>query len=244
MTRGKPQDIKHDEPLNPLSRAAFKLQLRLHILPIRQTRRNRRRACCGCPCTGALCRLEWTERCDRSKLGIWETYPPGEISRESFLAKCREAEARGVRFSVGVVGMQEHIAEIKAMRNELPAHIYLWVNAYKRVHDYYSAADLRTLEAIDSLFPINNQHHASKGRVCHIGERVITVDGNGVIRRCHFIKAPIGNIYQLGLEKALYTRPCSTETCGCHIGYVHLESLQLDAVFGNGILERIPARMP
>ena len=34
----------------------------------------------------------------------------------------------------------------------------------------------------------------------------------------------------------LLPRPC---TCGCHIGYVHLDYLELHKVFGAG-LERIP----
>ncbi|MEO0844412.1 MAG: radical SAM protein, partial [Cyanobacteria bacterium J06643_5] len=33
---------------------------------------------------------------------------------------------------------------------------------------------------------------------------------------------------------------CSNDTCHCHIGYVHLDYLELDKVFGDGILERIP----
>jgi hypothetical protein len=60
------------------------------------------------------------------------------------------------------------------------------------------------------------------------------------MRRCHFIKEPIGNIYDPNYEAALFERPCTNETCHCHIGYVHLEYLELDKVFGSGILERIP----
>ena len=41
------------------------------------------------------------------------------------------------RFSVGVVGLKEHVAEIAALRAELPPAVYLWVNAYKREPDYY-----------------------------------------------------------------------------------------------------------
>ena len=62
------------------------------------------------------------------------------------------------------------------------------------------------------------------------------------MRRCHFIKQPIGNIYEPGFEKALFDRPCSNDTCGCHIGYVHLDYLGLYQVFGSGVLERIPQR--
>ncbi|HTE17442.1 MAG TPA: hypothetical protein VK689_03550, partial [Armatimonadota bacterium] len=39
---------------------------------------------------------------------------------------------------------------------------------------------------------------------------------------------------------ALAERPCPNETCGCHIGHVHLDRLKLYPVFGDGVLERIP----
>jgi hypothetical protein len=192
--------------------------------------------------TNLSCRLDWAEACDRRKLGLWTTFHPGEVTRERFLAKCLEADRRGVRFSVGVVGLKEHAAEIEALRRELPPHIYLWINAYKRVPDYYTAEELRQFEAVDPLFPLNNRRHPSRGRACRAGHCVLSVDGEGTMRRCHFIRQPIGNLYEPGFEAALQERPCTNETCGCHIGYVHLDHLRLDEVFGDGVLERIPAR--
>jgi hypothetical protein len=70
---------------------------------------------------------------------------------------------------------------------------------------------------------------------------VIAVDGDGTIRRCHFIERPIGNIYDPGVEAALAPRPCTRATCRCHIGYVHLDHLGLRDLFAGGVLERIPA---
>lgn len=190
--------------------------------------------------TNLSARLDWTERCPQDRLGLWATFHPGETVRERFLAKCHELEQRGVRYSVGVVGLKEHMAEIEALRQALPEHVYLWVNAYKRLTDYYSPTELLRLEAIDPLFPLNNQYHPSHGQACRAGESVISVDGDGTMRRCHFIKTPIGNIYEPNWADALQIRPCSNATCGCHIGYVHLDALQLYEVFGAGVLERIP----
>jgi hypothetical protein len=65
------------------------------------------------------------------------------------------------------------------------------------------------------------------------------VDGDGTMRRCHFIRAPIGNLYERGWEAALHPTPCTNETCGCHIGYVHMPELGLYDVFGDGVLERV-----
>ena len=192
--------------------------------------------------TNLSCRLDWADRCDRDKLGLWATYHPGEVSRARFLARCAEADRRGVRYSAGVVGLKEHAAEIEALRRELPPHVYLWVNAYKRVSDYYTPEEIARYTAVDPLFPVNNQRHPSQGRSCRTGESVVSVDGDGTVRRCHFVREPLGNLYAQDLGEMLRPRACPNDTCGCHIGYVHLDPLGLSGVFGTGLLERIPAR--
>src|SRR5687768_13316815 len=151
--------------------------------------------------TNLSCRLDWVDACDRRRLGIWATYHPAQVSRARFLARCAALDRLGVRFSVGVVGLKEHATEIEELRRELPDHIYLWVNAYKRLPDYYTTEDLRRLTSVDPLFPLNNQYHPSFGRACQCGETVISVDGNGTARRCHFIRTPIGNIYEPGFDQ-------------------------------------------
>jgi MoaA/NifB/PqqE/SkfB family radical SAM enzyme len=192
--------------------------------------------------TNLSCRLNWVEGCDKAKLGLWATYHPTQTTRERFLAKCRELDARQVRYSVGIVGMKAHAGEIKAMRAALGLHVYLWINAYKHGPEYYTPEEVERFTAVDPLFPLNNQYHPSAGRACRAGATVIAVDGEGVMRRCHFIKAPLGNIYAPGFERALRPTPCTNATCGCHIGYVHMNDLKLYEVFGDGVLERIPAR--
>jgi MoaA/NifB/PqqE/SkfB family radical SAM enzyme len=193
--------------------------------------------------TNLSCRLDWVGVCDKERLALWATFHPTEVTRERFVEKCWELDGRNVRFSVGAVGLKEHYDEIAALRRELPAHIYLWVNAYKREPHYYTDDDLCRFEAIDTLFPINTRHHPSLGQSCRSGTSVVSVDGDGTLRRCHFVREPIGNIYEEGFERALYDRPCPNATCGCHIGYVHLDSMRLYDVFGEGVLERIPEKV-
>jgi MoaA/NifB/PqqE/SkfB family radical SAM enzyme len=106
--------------------------------------------------------------------------------------------------------------------------------------DYYTPEMLADLTRIDPLFPLNNTYHASRGEPCRAGSTTISVDGDGVVRRCHFIKEPIGNIYDADFESCLRERLCTNDTCGCHIGYVHLDRLKLYDTFGSGVLERIP----
>ncbi len=192
--------------------------------------------------TNLSSRLDWVDRCDKRRLGLWATFHPGEVPFQRFLAACQDLDRRGVRLSVGVVGLKEHAEAIEAMRQCLPPRIYLWINAYKRVPDYYTADEIERLTTVDPLFPINNRRHPSLGRACRCGTSVISVDGDGTIRRCHFVRTPIGNIYEPGFERSRAPRPCTNETCGCHIGYVHMDDLRLYEVFGDGVLERIPAQ--
>lgn len=194
--------------------------------------------------TNLSCKLDWLAACDTTRLALWCTFHPTETTRERFLAKCRELHARGVRFSVGVVGLKEHFAEITELRRKLPADVYLWINAYKRNPDYYTTEMVEELTRIDPLFPINNQYHRSRGESCQAGATVISVNGDGTVRRCHFIREPIGNLYAPDFERCLVERPCVNETCGCHIGYVHLDRLGLYETFGDGVLERVPVGYP
>ncbi len=102
--------------------------------------------------TNLSSRLDWTERCDKSKIALWTTYHPSQTVRAHFLAKCRELIARDVRFSVGVVGLKEHMQEIEELRKELPEHIYLWINAYKRLPDYYTVNEMQRLSRLIHCF--------------------------------------------------------------------------------------------
>lgn len=190
--------------------------------------------------TNLSCRLDWVEECDKTKLALWATYHPGETQFDRFVRQCESLSQRGVRYSVGVVGIREHVDSIEAIRAALPENVYVWINAYKREKGYYNGEILARFTEVDPYFPINNVRHVSSGRACRTGESVFSVDGEGVMRRCHFVKAPIGNFYDADFESALKPRPCPNDSCGCHIGYVHRPDLGLETVYGANILERIP----
>lgn len=174
-------------------------------------------------------------------LTLWATYHPGQISRARFLSRCRQLTAMGIRFSVGVVGMREHLDEIEALRTDLWTGIYLWVNAYKREAEYYSEVELQRIRAVDPLFDANNQRYPSLGRGCRAGDTHFTVDGRGDVRRCHFVGEVIGNLYDGSLEQALHSRPCPVQSCGCYIGYIHLQGSTADGIYGKDRLGRIPS---
>lgn len=193
--------------------------------------------------TNGSCDFTWLERCDRDRLALWLSFHPDQVDLRAFAAKCRGLYARGVRFSVGVVGTREQIDSAGRLRALLPADVYLWINAYKDGGpNYYRAAEVEALTALDPLFPMSLTPHDSLGSVCRTGASVISVDGEGEVRRCHFVAERLGNLYRDDLDAMLKDRPCPNRECSCHIGYVHLEALGLYEVFGAGVLARIPAR--
>jgi hypothetical protein len=190
--------------------------------------------------TNLSCRTEWLADCDLKKAALWTTWHPTQTTMERFLAQCRNLDVLGVRYSVGVVGVREAFDEIARLREGLAPHVYLWVNAWKREAGYYLEEDISRIEKTDPHFRLNTIRHPSIGLPCRAGHTAFTVDGDGQMRGCHFIPGVLGNIYIPGFEQALAPRLCVNATCGCHIGYVHLEPLNLYARFGAGVLERIP----
>ncbi|MEV6212341.1 STM4011 family radical SAM protein [Kitasatospora sp. NPDC051914] len=188
--------------------------------------------------TNLSCRTGWLAEADLDTLALWITYHPGQVDRGRFLAKIRELAALGVRHSVGIVGEPEHLDAARELRAELPAATYLWVNAADGRS--YTDAEAAAWTAVDPLFGWSREPHPSGGRPCRTGESVVSVDGDGTVRRCHFVRPPLGNLYDGSYRAHLLPRPCPLPVCDCHIGYVHLESLPLYDVFAGGILERIP----
>jgi hypothetical protein len=182
--------------------------------------------------------LDWIARANPERLALWCTYHPEWTTQAAFLAQCARLDAAGVRYSVGVVGQREYAGAARALRAALPPEVYLWINAVKALA--YTPDELAMWQALDPLFLLNAQRWPSLGAACGAGERAITVDGDGTMRRCHFIADPIGNIYDDDWRAALAPRACTQLDCHCHIGYVHLDYLELGKVFATGLLERIP----
>jgi hypothetical protein len=189
--------------------------------------------------TNLSCRTAWLADTDRDTVALWCTYHPGQTPHDRFLAKTAELTDLGVRFSVGVVGLAEHLDAARRLRAELPASVYLWINAAEG-HDY-TDADAAEWAAIDPLFGFSRHPHPTRGRACRTGDSVVSVDGDGTVRRCHFVPEVLGNLYDGSFRKALQPTPCPLDVCDCHIGYVHAEQLPLYDVFAGGVLERIPA---
>ncbi|MEU0391536.1 STM4011 family radical SAM protein [Streptomyces sp. NPDC006208] len=192
--------------------------------------------------TNLSCRTDWMADADPGTLALWCTYHPGQTPYDRFLQKCTDLAGRKIRFSVGVVGLPDHLEQARRLRSELPPHVYLWVNAAEG--HTYTDEEAALWTALDPLFPYSRHPHRSAGLPCRTGGSVVSVDGDGTVRRCHFVRAELGNLYDGSFRRALGPRACPLAVCDCHIGYVHLETLPLYDVFAGGVLERIPAAAP
>ncbi len=186
----------------------------------------------------------WLDACEPSRIAFWCTFHPGETSLDRFLARCAALDERAVSYSVGVVGKREHLPSITALRAALHPEIYLWINAYRdEGPNHYAEDDLALLQAIDPLFGINRAGIRSRGRACATGESVISVDGDGEVRRCHSVKPDRQPLRPGFRRRPVAPRPCPLAQCRCHIGYAHMPHLGFRDLFGDGLLERaLPIR--
>lgn len=152
----------------------------------------------------------WLQACQPDKVSLWCTFHPGETSRSRFLRRIAELRALGVHHSVGMVAKREFFAEINALRMALPADTYLWLNAY---HDegphYYPPGDADWLTGIDPWFSFNLQPARSLGAPCQAGKSALSIDGDGNIKRCHFIDRHYGNLYDDNWRQILHPPPAA-----------------------------------
>ncbi|WP_230538164.1 STM4011 family radical SAM protein [Janthinobacterium sp. FW305-129] len=185
--------------------------------------------------------LDWLDKMDGlEKVGLWCTYHPDQTTLSRFLARCARLDAMGVRYSVGVVAMNEHLDAIRALRAALPAHVYLWLNAYdRRGPGYYSEPELAELDAIDPWFAQNRRPSPSRNKPCLAGEAALSVDGDGELARCHFVPERLGNLYTDDLADLLQEKSCPRFKCDCYIGYAQRKDLPFQSTFENGVLARI-----
>lgn len=193
-----------------------------------------------CIQTNLSCPLAWTGKVNTKTFALWTTFHPTETPVDKFIGQCQQLLENNIHFSVGIVGKKENFSFIQTLKDKLPPTIYLWVNAYKRQPNYYSSTEKNWLQEIDPLFSFNNTIYRTKGKGCEAGETSISIDGAGNVTRCHFIKEHLGNIYDQPLDTMLRTRPCTNDCCRCYIGYINLRELDLNRIYSNRMLERIP----
>ncbi|RAV19356.1 STM4011 family radical SAM protein [Paenibacillus contaminans] len=189
--------------------------------------------------TNLSARLDWVEQLEARKAAFWVTYHPGQTGETAFLKQCMTLYRQGLSFSVGSVGVKSAFGALSSLRRSLPDDVYMWVNAFKDKKNYYTEADFVFLRGIDPHFDRNAEDYASMDRDCNTGYDVFYVQGPGLVKRCYKDRSVIGHLYRDGLTGLSAKRACRMKCCDCYIGYIHMPELQLDTVYGGGLLERI-----
>jgi MoaA/NifB/PqqE/SkfB family radical SAM enzyme len=190
--------------------------------------------------TNLSCGLTWLAQCRPDRVSLWATYHPTETSADAFLQKVHTVCDLGIRICVGTVGVPEFLSTIAEMKRRLPPEVYLWVNAQQPRRRSYTSEELHGFQAIDPQFLLMARRRPSFGKSCSTGEYSFTVDGNGDMRRCHFVDEIIGNCYKPDWESALQPRTCPNRFCDCFLGRSHFLSDELSPFFGSTALERLP----
>ncbi|MBW8849245.1 MAG: radical SAM protein [Xanthomonadales bacterium] len=186
--------------------------------------------------------LRWLDEVDPRAFALWCTWHPTQVALATFVARCDALHRRGLRFSVGMVALREAFDDIDRLRAALHGDVPLWLNAWDgRDAEYYANDDVARLRRIDPHFGFSLDPPPSLGAPCATGESVLSIDGDGGVRRCHFVAEPLGNLYDGSFAAHLRSRPCPNRVCDCFIGYVHRHDLPFATDYAGGQLERVPA---
>jgi MoaA/NifB/PqqE/SkfB family radical SAM enzyme len=177
------------------------------------------------------------------KLALWTTYHPSEVDAaglEKLHAKWQLLQYRRIPFSVGIVGTHDALPHLEALRQRLDRRVYLWVNAYQREPNYYSAEELERIRAVDRWFDLNNQQFPSLGQPCLAGHRAVYLDDEGDLRRCFFVGEVFANIFRDGWKTLDAPRSCPKTSCHCYVGHMHIVELDFRGIYGRYLAARIP----
>jgi MoaA/NifB/PqqE/SkfB family radical SAM enzyme len=190
--------------------------------------------------TNLSCNIDWIRDCNLDRVGLWATLHATEVSPAAFISKVERLRELGVSMSVGMVAVPSFLDQIEDVRKCLPPDVYLWLNAQQPRSRPYRGDEVARLVAIDPHFRLTLRRERSIGRPCRAGETTFAVDGDGDMRRCHFVDEVIGNIYSSNWQSTLRPRGCPKQFCDCFLGKAQLRADELTPFFGDRLLERIP----
>lgn len=183
--------------------------------------------------TNLSCGVRWLNACNLDRLSLWTTFHPSEVSAAAFSAKVVALRRQGVQLSVGMVAIPGALNDVEAMRDRLPPDINMWLNAQQPRRRPFTEEEVAHFSRIDPHFRFTLRLERSLGRPCPAGEVSFTVDGDGGMRRCHFVDDVIGNIYASNWQSALMPRCCPNAFCKCFLGTSQLLSADLAPALSN-----------
>jgi 3-deoxy-D-manno-octulosonate 8-phosphate phosphatase KdsC-like HAD superfamily phosphatase len=180
----------------------------------------------------------YTMKDNISKISLWCTFHPSQLSIEDFLKQCEKLIEYRISFCVGSVGHPSDIPVLQMLREKLPEDIYMWINAEDGLQREYSQEEITSFSRIDPLFNLELQDPAADPELCLAGRENIFVRGNGDYFACNISKVKLGNIYSD--EKIKTEKLCRAKNCDCYLAYSN--RLEMKNEFLSSDI--IPARNP
>ncbi len=193
---------------------------------------------------------------DVEKLRLWCTFHPAMTTGEAFLHQCQLLLENEISFCVGTVGVPEQREDIRWLRENLPAEVYLWVNRYDALKRAYSEEEVLAFLEIDPFFFLELAY--PKAEVSGCGHSVF-VEGDGSCKRCNIDRGKTWNLYdslepgrwmagnsgmagdgKLSQDMGQGIPPCHRKRCSCFLAYCNQSSMPLQ-IFGKYPAFRIPS---
>lgn len=102
----------------------------------------------------------------KRKLRLWCTFHPTMTTVETFVMQCKQLEQHDVAFCVGAVGDPDEIVRIQKLREQLPEHVYVWINQMDGRRKSYTEEEIRRFQEIDPYFHLELKHYPADSSKC------------------------------------------------------------------------------
>lgn len=178
------------------------------------------------------------------KLRLWCTFHPSMVSAEQFLEQCKKLEQHNIIYSVGMVGNPDEIDILAALKKQLPAHVYTWVNKMDGLRRNYTKEEELCFSNIDPLFFLQLIHRKANPMQCAggLGEAFF-ITGNGDVTACNISHKKIGNIYDADADFLKGNMVCKRKECDCFLAYCNRRDMKELFFYGRYPMLRI-AQLP
>jgi len=175
---------------------------------------------------------------EKEKLRIWATFHPEMTTIKQFISQCRRLMENEILFSVGTVGVPDNIELIKALRQELPKSIYLWINKMDGLKRPYTSDEINVFMQIDPFFKNELCYPKAFAAMC---QNRCFVKADGRLHTCNISKVKTVNWYT-GTKEEIFKPLCSNSKCSCYLAYAGRTDFASKNQFGDYPLFRIPEK--
>ena len=171
---------------------------------------------------------------DFSKLMLWATFHSEYADIENFCNKANSLSEL-ISISCGIVANKKNYEEIRKVRENLNANIYLWINAMDKIKNRFSNDEIASLSKIDPMFAYEfyakrvdyTQVRDDNFSTCQSYDKIY-VDIQKYSSSCFFKK-----------KRAIDSLCNNHKICDCYLGYSNFGNNILDRFFGENIIFRI-----